>query len=115
MKLDRGCVVLLDLDPTRGHEQRGLRPCVVVSDSEVLDDQKYPLVAIVPVTGTLGNGALYPRLAAGKSGLLKPSSALVDHIRSVDKRRIRAVYGKVSTPELASIDEGLILFLGLAE
>lgn len=114
MKLERGSVVLLDLDPTRGHEQRGTRPCVIVSDAEVLQDQKYPLVAIVPVTGTLGKGALYPRLAAGKSGLVKSSSVLIDQIRSVDKRRIRAVYGKVSASELASIDEGLILFLGLA-
>ncbi|MBI4515504.1 MAG: type II toxin-antitoxin system PemK/MazF family toxin [Deltaproteobacteria bacterium] len=32
MKLDRGSVILLDLDPTVGHEQRGVRPCVVVSD-----------------------------------------------------------------------------------
>ncbi|TVR85113.1 MAG: type II toxin-antitoxin system PemK/MazF family toxin, partial [Trueperaceae bacterium] len=28
--IERGSVVLVDLDPTVGHEQRGLRPCVVV-------------------------------------------------------------------------------------
>ena len=32
MKLNRGSVILLDLDPTVGHEQRGVRPCIVVSD-----------------------------------------------------------------------------------
>ena len=28
--VDRGTVVLVELDPTVGHEQRGLRPCVAV-------------------------------------------------------------------------------------
>lgn len=32
MKLERGTVVLVELDPTVGHEQRGSRPCVVVSN-----------------------------------------------------------------------------------
>ena len=42
MKLDRGSVILLDLDPTVGHEQRGVRPCIVVSDPEVVADQRFP-------------------------------------------------------------------------
>ena len=32
MKLDRGAIVLVDLDPTVGSEQRGIRPCAVISD-----------------------------------------------------------------------------------
>lgn len=32
MIIDRGAVVLLNFDPTVGHEQRDVRPCVVVSD-----------------------------------------------------------------------------------
>ena len=35
MRLERGTVLLLDLGPTAGREQRGTRPCVVVSDPEV--------------------------------------------------------------------------------
>jgi mRNA interferase MazF len=67
----------------------------------------------VPITGTRGEGALYPELAAGKSGLTKTSYALVDHLRSVDKRRIRRVFGRVAKDELAAVDQGLELFLGL--
>lgn len=45
MRLDRGgTVVLLDMDPTVGHEQRGVRPCVVVSDPDVVSDQRFPLL-----------------------------------------------------------------------
>src|SRR5207245_11356502 len=101
MNIDRGAVVLLDLDPTVGHEQRGVRPCVVVSDPEVVADQRFPLVCVVPVTGTPGEGALYPTLEAGPSGLTKTSFALIDHLRSVDKRRVRRVFGRLPAEELS--------------
>lgn len=115
MRLDRGTLVLLDLEPTVGHEQRGVCPCVVVSDPDVVADQRFPLLCVVPVTGTPGQGALYPALAPGKSGLTKPSFALVDHLRSVDKRRVRRVFGAIGASEMAAVEEGLLLFLGLGE
>ena len=83
-------------EPGKGHEQNGTRPCVVV-----------------PVTGTPAQGALYPDLAPGASGLTKPSTALVDQVRSIDKQRIRRRYGQVSAAELEAIDRGLCLYLGL--
>ena len=113
MTLNRGTIVLVELDPTVGHEQRGVRPCIAVSDPAVNVGQRFPLIAVIPVTGTPGVGALYPTLAPGRSGLTKPSYALIDHVRSVDKRRIRRIFGQVSTSELAGIDQGLELFLGL--
>lgn len=113
MKLDRGTIVLVELDPTVGHEQRGMRPCVAVSDPDVNADQRFPLIAVVPITGTPGEGALYPELRPGASGLTKTSYALIDHLRSIDKRRIRRIFRRVASAELATIDQGLRLFLGL--
>ena len=115
MTLRRGTVALVSLDPTVGHEQRGARPCIVISDPLVIDDQKFPMVAVVPITGTAGEGALYPLLRPGASGLRRPSYALIDQLRTIDKRRIRAVFGSISEAEMAAVDEGLRLFLGLAD
>lgn len=112
MIVERGTLVLVELDPTVGHEQRGARPCVAVSDPAVNADQRFPLIAVVPVTGTPGEGALYPELSPGKSGLTKTSYALVDQLRSIDKRRIRRVFGRIATVELTALDQGLALFLG---
>lgn len=113
MKVQRGSVVQVELDPTVGHEQAGVRPCVVVSDAEVGGAQRFPLICVVPITGTAGRGALYPALAPGRSGLTKASWALVDHLRSIDKRRVRRVYGSLTAAELEAVDDGLRLFLGL--
>jgi hypothetical protein len=38
---------------------------------------------------------------------------LIDHLRSVDKRRIRTVYGGLAPEEIQAIEEGLKAFLGL--
>ena len=57
MKLGRGAVVVVELDPTIGYEQRGMRPCVVVSDPDVISDQRFPLVSVVPITGSLAKGS----------------------------------------------------------
>ena len=115
MKLGRGAVIVVGLDPTLGHEQHGVRPCVVVSDTDVISDQRFPLVCVVPVTGTPGEGLLYPPLAPGQSGLAKKSFALIDHLRSIDKRRVQRVFGELAREEMAAIDEGLVVFLGLGD
>jgi mRNA interferase MazF len=115
VKLGRGAVVVVELDPTLGHEQHGVRPCVVVSDPDVISDERFPLVCVVPVTGTPGEGLLYPLLAPGDSGLAKISFALIDQLRSIDKRRIRRVFGELTRGEIAAIDEGLAAFLGIGD
>jgi mRNA interferase MazF len=115
VKLGRGAVVVVELDPTVGHEQRGIRPCIVVSDPDVISGQRFPLVCVVPVTGMPGEGLLYPPLTPGKTGLAKQSFALIDHLRSIDKRRVRSVYGELAREEIAAIDEGLALFLGFGD
>jgi len=113
MSLPRGSLVLVDLEPTLGHGQRGTRPCLVVSDPAVNTSQRFPLLAVVPITGTPAPGALYPPLAPGANGLTKPSYAQVDQLRSIVKQRIRRRYGQVSEAELAAFDAGLRLYLGL--
>jgi mRNA interferase MazF len=86
-----------------------------LSDPEIIRDQRFPLICVVAITGTPGEGLLYPRLAPGKSGLAKASFALVDQLRSIDKRRIKRVFGELAAGEIATIDEGLTVFLGLGD
>ncbi len=113
MNLGRGAVIVVDLDRTLGHGQHGVRACIVVSAPDVIGDQRFPLVCVVPVTGTPGEGLLYPPLAPGQSGLARKSFALIDHLRSIDKRRVRRAFGELAREEMAAIDEGLAAFLGL--
>jgi mRNA-degrading endonuclease toxin of MazEF toxin-antitoxin module len=108
VKLNPGTVMLVEID------EHGLLPCIAVSDPAVNCDQSFPLIAVVPVTATPGEGALYPELLPGKSGLAKTCCALVDHLSSIDKRRIRRVLGMVTPTELEDVYQGIDLFLGMA-
>jgi len=70
-----------------------------VSDQDIIGDQRFRRVCVVPVTGTPGEGLLYPPLAPGQSGLAKESFALIDQLRSIDKRRIRRVFREIAREE----------------
>jgi mRNA-degrading endonuclease toxin of MazEF toxin-antitoxin module len=45
----------------------------------------------------------------------KESCALLDQIRTIDKRRVHKLFGKITGEELAAVDEGLRLLLGLRD
>jgi len=111
VNIGRGAVVLANLDPTLGHEQKGSRPCLIVSDPEIATHQKFPMICLIPLTATPGVGLLYPSVASEGSGLQKTSYALVDQLRSVDKRRITRLFGTASEAELAQVDSALRLLL----
>lgn len=111
--MKRGTVVWVNLSPTIGHEQQGLRPCVVLNDDKLKADQRFPTYCIVPLTKTPMSGDLYPTVHRGSSGLTHDSSALCDHVRSIDPLRIRSALGNVSPSDLTSIEHSVRTFLGL--
>lgn len=114
VRFERGAIVVVPLDPVVGHEQGGRRPCVVVSDPDVSGHQRFPTLCLVPLTSTSAPGALYPSVGPGpRSGLSRPSFAMVDHLRSVDKRRVRGIMGRVTLEEMQALDLGLRLFLAV--
>jgi mRNA interferase MazF len=113
MILARGSVVLAAFDPTLGREQSGTRPALVVSAPDVRSQQRFHMVALVPVTSRLGLGRLYPVLSPGATGLRASSTALVDQIRAVDPSRLVKLYGAATAAELEAVDAALRAFLGL--
>ena len=48
MKLNRGNVYWVDLDPTRGSEILKMRPCVLVGDTPINKDRR--TVVVVPLS-----------------------------------------------------------------
>jgi len=109
----RGSLVSVSLDPIIGHEQGGQRPCVVVSDTGLLADMRYPIVAVVPFTGTALVPTMYPVVEPYTKGLMKRSTALVDQVRSIDKRRVMRLFAPLPRDDMRRIDDALRRFLGL--
>jgi len=107
MKLNQGDIVSITLDPTKGREQKGVRPAVIISSNAFHNSG---LVLICPLTTTLhmfgGDVLVSPNK---KNGLKKDSEVLVGHIRSVSQDRVYKKIGSIEYAELVKIFEGIDL------
>ena len=110
----RGEVWVVDLDPTRGHEQAKTRPCIVVSDDRC-NRSASGLVVVVPVT-SVGRGIpWHVRVGGEDGGGREESFAMADQVRSVSRDRLVGdPWGRVAPGVMAAIEERLRLLLGLA-
>ena len=106
----RGSVVVVELPETPTHEQSGLRPCVVVSSEQSVANARYEMIVVVPLTTTQLKGQLYPAITKGDANLKHDSIALVDQLRSIDKRRVQKV-GKVLSPTAVNNIDSAIKYL----
>jgi len=59
-KTRQGDIIKLDLDPTKGHEQKGFRPVLVVSNEEF--NTKTNLILICPISSTNNGFPMHVKL-----------------------------------------------------
>ena len=83
-------VYLVRLDPTKGHEIRKTRPCVVISPDEM--NQHIGTVIVASLTT---RDARYPTRIPVRFQQ-KSGQIVLDQIRTVDKTRLLQRLGKIS-------------------
>lgn len=114
MDVHRGDIVIVELNPTRGSEQRGTRPCLVVQND--IGNANSPTTIVVPFT-TSFDDRLYPfevLVQAEKSPLSEDSVALCSQIRTVSiTQRITENIGSIPADRMAEVDDALGYSLGL--
>jgi mRNA interferase MazF len=108
----RGQVWLIDLDPTRGHEQAGTRPGLVVS-VDPFNQTALGLAVIVPITSRAKGFPLHVPITPPEGGLQQPSFAKCEDVRSVSRDRLTKPLGRVSPAVLRQVEDRLRLVLGL--
>jgi len=96
MKFEKWGVWLANLDPVIGSEQGKTRPVIIVSENQI--NEVLSVVNVLPVTSRKKNRSIYPNealLPEKHSGLKKESIVLCYQIRTLDKKRLVKLYGKV--------------------
>ena len=104
----RGDVFWVALDPAVGTEIQKTRPAVVLSNDSC--NRYGSRVVVVPITSNMD--AVYP----GDARIVirgKPSRALGDQIRSIDKSRLRARLGRLTQAEIEAVEEAVRITLDL--
>lgn len=110
--VERGDILLIEFDPSRGLEIQKTRPGIVVTND--IANAYSRVLMVVPVTSRkLDKVFPHEVLVLKSKGLNKPSKANVSQMRAVDRSRIRAKLGRVSASILREIDTALKLHLGL--
>jgi mRNA interferase MazF len=114
MDVHRGDIVIVELNPTRGSEQRGTRPCLIVQND--IGNANAPTTIVVPFTTSFGD-RLYPfevLVKAAESPLSEDSVALCSQIRTVSiAQRITENIGAIPGDRMDEVDDALAYSLGL--
>lgn len=110
--LHRGVVVWVNLDPTRGREQAGTRPAVVIASDGYLANVP-ELVIVIPVTTRDRNWPHHIRLSGEQLALDRPSFAMTEQPRTIARARITGTAGMVGPNPMAEIDQWLRDFTDL--
>ena len=77
-ELKQGDIIYLDFNPTKGHEQKGLRPCIVLTKPHRFLGY---MMGVAPITNRL---KIYPLHIPLPPEMKTTGKVLLDHHRMVD-------------------------------
>ncbi|WP_374444886.1 type II toxin-antitoxin system PemK/MazF family toxin [Epilithonimonas sp.] len=97
MEISQYEIVLVNLDPTVGSEIKKTRPCVVISPNEM--NKFLNTIVIAPMTSS---SKPYPTRVEVQTNN-KKGWVVIDQIRTVDRRRITKIFGKLSDNEIIEV------------
>lgn len=112
-KLIRGGVYLARLDPSKGAEIGKLRPAIILTDQILLDIDP-PLIFVCPLSSRSDPAfsALHVSLPA-RDNIHRPSFALVEHCRGINRSRIQSErLGQATPDEMATLLHRLMRMAG---
>ena len=95
-------VYLVRLDPAVGAEMKKTRPCVIVSPTEM--NQSLLTVLVAPLTTSHTDFVF--RISSQFAG--RTGEVAIDHLRSVDKRRLLKRLGRLDTATQAHLSAALV-------
>lgn len=96
---DRGDLIWTDFDPTKGREQAGRRPALVVSPAAFTENSG--LAIVCPITSRVRP---FPTSVVLPAGLPISGEILTSHIRSIDTQARPVRYaGATVAPDIAQL------------
>lgn len=111
IRFERGDIVMVNLDPVEGHEQKGVRPALVLSNS-VFNALGVVLVAPITQGGDFARHAGFAATLSG-SGTRTQGVALVNQARMLDLDARAAK--RIETAPQFVVDDALARFRAITD
>ncbi len=99
-------IFLADLEPTKGQEQHGVRPVLVLSGNTM--NEFFDLCMVFPLSSKVKNfPACVVLKKSAQNGLIQDSEILTFQLRSISKKRLHKKIGEISKEQLEQVFSGL--------
>ena len=113
LQYHRGDIVWADFGDTVGSEQGGIRPAVVIQNEK--GNQHSPCLIVAIMTSKdkkpmITHVSVNP---SSETGLKRPTTTMMEQIRTIDKTRVLGWSGKLSDRMMECIDKAIAASFGL--
>lgn len=95
-----------------GSEQDGVRPVLIVQND--IGNKFSPTVVVACIT-TKDKNNMPTHVVIEDCGLKKRSVVMLEHIKTIDKRRLIGYTGKLSTEKMREVENAIKISLGMGE
>lgn len=111
-QIRRGEIYYADLSPVVGSEQGGVRPVLILQND--IGNKYSPTVIVSAITSQLSKAKLptHIELPADLYNLPKDSVALLEQIRTLDKRRLQGKVTTLSPQKMQEVNRAILISLG---
>jgi mRNA interferase MazF len=113
MLVHRGEIYYCDLSPTKGCEQGGLRPVLIIQNE--LGNKHAPTTIVAPLTSRMGKKHLPTHIAVPHEYSNMPADSIVlcEQVRTIDKSRLQSKVGYIDEDGMKKVSFALMVSLGL--
>ena len=113
MVIERGDILLANLEPVRGSEQGGIRPVLVIQNN--ISNRHSPVIIIAAITSKTFDKEFPTNVFISRqdSKLNKDSTILLNQIRTIDKGRIAKRISHWNEFIMKKVDMAIKVSLGL--
>ena len=111
-KIKRGEIYWVNWNPSRGSEQKGIRPALVIQND--IGNEYSPTTIVAALTTAMEKQ--YPftvNVTFQESGLPKDSTINLSTIMTIDKIRLATKCGELDQTKMLEVDQAILTSLGL--
>lgn len=109
--MKRGEIYIADLSETRGCEQGGLRPVLILQNN--IGNAHSPTTIVAPITSRKKKGHLPTHVRIEHANLTQESTVLAEQIRTIDKSRVLTFIGALDEKDMQRINHAVIVSLDI--
>ena len=114
VKINKGDIIIGNLEPIKGSEQGGIRPCLIIQNDIF---NKYSPTTIIAAITSKEFSKEYPtnvKLKSDESGLNKDSTIMLNQLRTIDKSRVIKRIGTLDREIMKQVDMAIKISLDLS-